>query len=48
MLVLKCLMGCDVKHYYTGDWVVYRKIISNEKLTQGKKYATKIEQTIQT
>ena len=33
-----------VKHYYTDDWKVYRKIIPNEKLTQGKKYTIGIEQ----
>ena len=33
-----------VKHYYTDDWKVYRKIIPAEKLTQGKKYTTGIEQ----
>jgi len=27
-----------VKHYYTDNWEVYRKIISAEKLTQGKEY----------
>ena len=33
-----------VKHYYTDDWEVYRKVIPNEKLTQGKKYTIGIEQ----
>jgi IS1 family transposase len=33
-----------VKHYYTEDWDVYRKVIPNKKLTQGKKYTTGIEQ----
>ena len=33
-----------VKHYYTDDWAVYKKIIPEEKLTQGKKYTIGIEQ----
>jgi IS1 family transposase len=33
-----------VKHYYTDDWDVYRKVIPNKKLTQGKKYTPGIEQ----
>ena len=37
-------MNCFVKHYYTDDCEVYKKIISPEKLTQGKKYTIGIEQ----
>jgi insertion element IS1 protein InsB len=33
-----------VKHYYTDDWEVYKEVIPAEKLTQGKKYTTGIEQ----
>ena len=33
-----------VKHYYTDDWEVYRKVIPLEKLTQGKKHTIGIEQ----
>ena len=33
-----------VKDYHTDDWEVYRKVIPNEKLTQGKKYTIGIEQ----
>ena len=37
-------MKDHVRHYYTDDWDVYRKVIPNEKLTQGKKYTIGIEQ----
>ena len=33
-----------VKSGYTGDFEVYRKVIPNEKLTQGKKHTIGIEQ----
>ncbi|GHT80565.1 hypothetical protein FACS189467_3030 [Bacteroidia bacterium] len=33
-----------VKHYYTDDREVYRKVIPPEKLTQSKKYTIGIEQ----
>jgi IS1 family transposase len=33
-----------VKYYYTDDYDIYRKVISREKLTQGKKYTIGIEQ----
>ena len=33
-----------MKHYYTDNWDVYRKVIPAEKLTQGKKYTIGIEQ----
>jgi len=33
-----------VKHYYTDNWDVYRKVIPSDQLTQGKKYTIGIEQ----
>jgi IS1 family transposase len=33
-----------VKHFYTDDWEVYRQVIPQTKLTQGKKYTVGIEQ----
>ena len=37
-------LKCFVKHYYTDDWEVYKKIIPPEKLTQGIKHPVGIEQ----
>jgi insertion element IS1 protein InsB len=33
-----------VKHYYTDNWDVYRKVIPAEQLTQSKKHTIGIEQ----
>jgi len=33
-----------VRMFYTDDWEVYRKVIPPDKLTQGKKFTTTIEQ----